>query len=144
MLVRLIYASRAASGTGAEALAAIMKTSRANNTAAGITGVLVFSDGVFLQLLEGGRNAVSVLYNRIACDSRHQDVVLLGYDEVDERRFAGWAMGQANLSRLNPGILLKYSERAVLDPYSLGSKATLALFDELIATAVIDCGGGKG
>ena len=46
----------------------------------------------------------------------------------------------ANLSRLNPGILLKYSERAVLDPYTLNGGATLALFDELISTAVIDCG----
>jgi len=140
MLVRLIYASRAAGAVNAEVLMPIMKASRAKNAAAGITGVLVFSDGVFLQLLEGGRNAVSALYNRIACDARHRDVVLLAYDEVDERRFAGWSMGQANLSRLNPGILLKYSERAVLDPYSLTSKATLALFEELIATAVIDCG----
>ena len=140
MLVRLIYASRAAGAVNAEVLMPIMKASRAKNAAAGITGVLVFSDGVFLQLLEGGRNAVSALYNRIACDTRHRDVVLLAYDEVDERRFAGWSMGQANLSRLNPGILLKYSERAVLDPYSLTSKATLALFEELIATAVIDCG----
>lgn len=141
MLVRLIYASRAAGTAGAEALGPLMKTSRAHNAAAGITGVLVFSDGVFLQLLEGGRGAVSALYNRISRDPRHHDVVLLAYDEVDERRFAGWSMGQANLSRLNPGILLKYSERAVLDPYALSSKATLALFEELIATAVIDCGG---
>ena len=141
MLVRLIYASRAAGTAGAEALGPLMKASRAHNAAAGITGVLVFSDGVFLQLLEGGRGAVSALYNRIARDPRHHDVVLLAYDEVDERRFAGWSMGQANLSRLNPGILLKYSERAVLDPYALSSKATLALFEELIATAVIDCGG---
>jgi hypothetical protein len=140
MLVRLIYASRAAGAVNAEVLMPIMKASRSKNAAAGITGVLVYSDGVFLQLLEGGRNAVSGLYNRIACDTRHRDVVLLAYDEVDERRFAGWSMGQANLSRLNPGILLKYSERAVLDPYSLTSKATLALFEELIATAVIDCG----
>jgi hypothetical protein len=141
MLVRLIYASRAAEAITADALLPIMKSSRTKNAAAGITGVLVYSDGVFLQLLEGGRSAVSALYNRIACDARHRDVVLLAYDEVDERRFAGWSMGQANLSRLNPGILLKYSERAVLDPYSWSSKATLALFEELIATAVIDCGG---
>src|SRR5437868_15228323 len=106
MLVRLIYASRAADSVNADALAPVMKASRTRNAAAGITGVLVFSDGVFLQLLEGGRSAVSALYNRIARDERHRDVVLLAYDEVTERRFSGWAMGQANLSRLNPGILL--------------------------------------
>jgi hypothetical protein len=130
MLVRLIYASRAAQAVNHDTLSALMKASRARNLAAGITGVLIFNDGVFLQL-----------YNRITRDERHHDVVLLSYDEVAERRFTGWSMGQANLSRLNPGILLKYSERPVLDPYTLSATATLALFDELISTAVIDCPG---
>ena len=141
MLVRLIYASRAAEALTADGLSSMMKQARDHNAGAGITGVLVYSEGIFLQLLEGGRNAVNALYNRITHDKRHHDVVLLSYDEVPERRFAGWAMGQANLSRLNPGILLKYSERAVLDPYALTGQATLALFDELVATAVIACPG---
>jgi len=141
MLVRLIYASRADEPLSTDALSSMMKSSRDHNAAAGITGVLVYSDGIFLQLLEGGRNAVNAVYNRITQDKRHHDVVLLSYDEVAERRFAGWAMGQANLSRLNPGILLKYSERAVLDPYALSGKATLALFEELVSTAVIACPG---
>jgi len=141
MLVRLIYASRAGEPPSAEALSTLMKSARAYNLTAGITGVLVYSDGIYLQLLEGGRDAVSALYNRIARDKRHHEVVLLSYDEVSERRFAGWAMGQANLTRLNPGILLKYSERAALDPYALTGRAVLALFDELVATAVIACPG---
>ena len=137
MLVRLIYASRAAEALGAEALSAIMKAARAHNANAGITGVLVHSDGIFLQLLEGGRNAVSRLYNRIAADTRHTDVVLLGYEEIAERRFAGWAMGQVNLSRLNPALVLKYSETAVLDPYAVSGAVSLALCAELVATAAI-------
>ncbi|RQP22456.1 BLUF domain-containing protein [Piscinibacter terrae] len=141
MLVRLIYASRAAEAVTPESLAAITKTSRNHNLVQGITGVLIFSDGVFLQLLEGGRDAVSALYNAITHDKRHKDVVLLSYDEIGERRFAGWAMGQANLSRLNPGVLLKYSDRPVLDPYTMSARATIALFDELVATAVISCPG---
>jgi hypothetical protein len=141
MLVRLIYASRAADGIDADTLHAIMKSSRNHNAVSGLTGVLVFTDGIFLQVLEGGRDAVSATYNRIAQDERHRDVVLLGYDEIGERHFAGWAMGQANLSRLNPGVLLKYSERAVLDPYALSGAAALALFEELVATAVIACPG---
>lgn len=139
MLVRLIYVSRAHQPLSPEALATLMKSSRAYNTDAGITGVLMYADGVFLQLLEGGRAAVNTLYNRITRDSRHHDVVLLSYADVGERRFAGWAMGQANVSRLNPGILLKYSERPVLEPHSLTGAATLALFDELVATAAITC-----
>lgn len=139
MLVRLTYASRAVDGLTPEALAALLKGSRANNLATGITGVLVHSDGIFLQVLEGGRNTVSALYNRIAQDPRHREVVLLGYEEILERRFSGWAMGQANLQRLNAGVLLKYAERAVLDPFALSGAAAIALFEELVQTAVIGC-----
>jgi hypothetical protein len=90
-----------------------------------------------MQVLEGGRDAVSQLYNTIAKDPRHRDVVLLSYEEITERRFAGWTMGQVNLSRVNPSILLKYSERPVLDPYAVSGKVSLALLEELIATASI-------
>jgi len=141
MLVRLIYASRATDAVTPDSLSAITKASRHNNLTTGITGVIIASDGVFLQLLEGGRDAVSALYNRITRDTRHKDVVLLSYDEIGERHFAGWPMGQANLSRLNPGVLLKYSDRPVLDPYTMSARATIALFDELVATAVISCPG---
>ena len=74
-----------------------------------MTGVLCFSEGLFLQLLEGGRLPVSQLYNRIANDPRHRDVMLLSYEEIGERKFAGWSMGQVNLSHLNASLLLKYS-----------------------------------
>ena len=80
---------------------------------------------------------MSALYNRITTDPRHREVVLLSYEEVDERRFAVWSMGQVNMSRLNPALLLKYSETATLDPYVVSGKVSLALFDELVATASI-------
>ena len=139
MLVRLMYASRAAEGLKPEAVGAILKRSTANNPAQGVTGVLCFSGTVFLQVLEGGRSQVSGLYNRIAQDPRHTDVVLLSYDEIDERGFAGWAMGQVNMNKLNPALLLKYSEAAVLDPYAVSGKVSLALFNELVATASVMC-----
>ena len=137
MLVRLMYASRAADSVDQEALLAILRKSKAENAANGITGVLCFSGGIFLQLLEGGRQQVNTLYNRIAADKRHLDVVLLSYEEIGERRFAGWSMGQVNLSRLNPSLLLKYSETAVLDPYAVSGKVSMALFEELVVTASV-------
>jgi hypothetical protein len=137
MLVRLMYASRAAESVDHDELVAILRKSKVNNPAIGVTGVLCYSGGIFLQVLEGGRLPVSALYNRIANDPRHHDVVLLSYDEIGERSFAGWAMGQVNLSRLNPALLLKYSETAVLDPYAVSGKVSMALFEELVATASI-------
>ena len=137
MLVRLMYASRAVPAIDQEELLAILKKSKANNAKSGVTGALCFSEGVFLQVLEGGRSAVNKLYNRIAGDARHTDVVLLNYEEIEERRFAGWSMGQVNMQRLNPAVLLKYSECARLDPFVVSGKATMALFEELVATAAI-------
>ena len=137
MLVRLLYASRAVPAVDHEELLAILKKSKTNNPKVGITGVLCFSQGIFMQVLEGGRDAVSLLYNRIANDARHLEVVLLSYEEIAERRFAGWSMGQVNMARLNPAVLLKYSECARLDPYAVSGKVSMALFDELVATAAV-------
>ncbi len=137
MLVRLLYASRAVPAIDQDALYAIVRQSKTNNPAQGVTGVLCFSEGIFLQVLEGGRSAVNKLYNRIATDPRHADVELLCYEEIGERHFAGWSMGQVNMARLNPALLLKYSERPTLDPFVVSGQVSMALFQELMATASI-------
>jgi hypothetical protein len=132
-----MYASRAVPAIDQEELVAILRKSKANNPGLGVTGVLCFSEGIFLQVLEGGRSAVNRLYNRIASDSRHTDVELLCYEEIGERHFAGWSMGQVNMSRMNPALLLKYSEKPTLDPYAVSGRVSMALFQELMATASI-------
>lgn len=137
MLVRLMYASRAVAAVDQDQLLAILRKSKANNPTVGVTGVLCYSEGIFLQALEGGRSAVNALYNRISSDTRHSQVELLSYEEIGERRFAGWSMGQVNMSRLNPGLVLKYSERPMLDPYGVSGRVSMALFEELMATASI-------
>lgn len=137
MLVRLLYASRLADGAGAEVVESIVSQSRENNPAHGITGVLCYAGDVFMQVLEGGRAPVNALYNRIARDERHRQVMLLHYEEITERRFGGWTMGQVNLARINPSVLLKYLEKPELDPFSVPGCASLALLEELIATAQI-------
>lgn len=137
MLVRLLYASRASEPLTAEVIDHILAASRKGNPAQGVTGLLCYSGDIFMQVLEGGRDAVSQLYNNISQDPRHRDVVLLQYEEITERRFAGWTMGQVNLARVNPSILLKYSERPVLDPYAVSGEVSMALLEELIATASI-------
>lgn len=137
MLVRLLYASRASAPLTPEVIETILSASRRRNPPQGITGLLCCSGDNFMQVLEGGREAVNQLYTRISRDERHRDVILLHYEEITERRFAAWTMGQVNLSRVNPSILLKYSDTPVLDPHSISGKASLALLEELIASACI-------
>ena len=136
MLVRLLYASRAVDPQPA-VIDSILAQSRQFNPSTGITGILVYGGGIFLQAIEGGREAVSDLYGHIQKDARHKDVVLLHYEEISERRFGGWTMGQVDVARVNTNILLKYSERAELDPYSVSGIVSLALLEELMATASI-------
>jgi len=136
MLVRLLYASRAID-TSPDAIEAILVQSRQHNPECGITGILCYGGGIFLQAIEGGRMAISELYGHIQRDRRHKDVVLLHYEEISERRFAGWTMGEVNMSRINASILLKYAEKPELDPYSVSGKVSLALLEELMATASI-------
>jgi hypothetical protein len=139
MLVRLLYASRS-SGTIDDALLdLILHGSEARNREHGITGVLCTypEGGVFLQALEGARPAVNTLYGNIVRDKRHRDVTLLHYAEIEERQFAGWRMGSVDLKRINLSTILRFSERAVLDPFAMSGTGALALLQELVATAAI-------
>jgi hypothetical protein len=137
MLVRLLYASRLADTESTTATESILAQSRTHNPASGITGILCYGGGIFLQALEGGRPAVSELYGHIQKDTRHKDVVLLHYEEIMERRFGGWTMGQVNVAKLNTSILLKYSEKPEFNPYAVSGDVSLALLEELMATASI-------
>lgn len=136
MLVRLLYASRAVD-TSPDAIESILLQSRQHNPVTGITGILCYGGGIFLQAIEGGRQPVSDLFGHIQKDPRHKDVALLHYEEISERRFGGWTMGQVNLSKLNHSILLKYAEKPELDPYAVSGKVSFALLEELMATASI-------
>lgn len=137
MIVRCVYASRAASPLTPPMIEDILEKSRVNNPAHGITGLLCYSGDVFIQVLEGGRDEVCELYNAIVRDQRHANVRLLVFEEIRERKFCNWTMGHVDLSKVNPGLLLKYHERAVLDPFTCSGSATMALLDELVATAAV-------
>jgi hypothetical protein len=141
MLVRLLYASRVPREIEHSLLESILEQSRRHNQAAGVTGILCYSDRIFMQVLEGNRREVSELYNKIVRDPRHTDVEILLFEDIAERRFSNWTMGQVNLAKVNPSLLLKYSEKPRLDPHSMGGKYSMALLEELIATASIV---GKG
>ena len=97
---------------------AILEQSRRNNPRRGITGMLCFSDDLFIQVLEGGRDEVCTLFNTIVRDQRHTEVRILSFEEISERRFGNWTMGQVNIAKVNPSLLLKYSDKPALDPFA--------------------------
>lgn len=131
MLVRLIYASRSATHITSELVRQILDAAHQHNTERGITGVLCYGDGVFVQALEGGRAEVNALYQQICRDNRHHDVTLLTYEEIDQREFACWSMAQAPLDKKNAALLLRHSSSPVLDPFRLSGQTTSRLLSEL-------------
>jgi hypothetical protein len=137
MLVRCLYASRPSQSLDGGVLDQILEQSRRNNPARGLSGLLCVADHLFLQALEGGRDEVCDLFNTIVRDDRHHDVRLLVYSEISERRFGNWTMGQVNIDRLNPSLLLKYFKRAELNPFECSGQASLSLLAELVDSAAI-------
>lgn len=137
MLVQCLYASRPSGQLETQQIELILEQSRRNNPRQGITGVLCYTSEVFIQVLEGGRDEVCELFNNIVRDGRHLDLRILLYEEILERRFSNWTMGQVDISRINAGLILKYFKTTKIDPFSSSGRATMALIDELIATAAI-------
>lgn len=95
-LYRLVYYSRnMVMGLDEEVRSTvdqILATSQRNNAAAGITGALMFTDGLFAQVLEGGQAAIETVFEHIQRDERHGEVQLLSFGPVETRVFPGWAM----------------------------------------------------
>ncbi|MCB1502334.1 MAG: BLUF domain-containing protein [Bauldia sp.] len=137
MLVRCLYASRAASSIGEALIEEILGQCRRNNPSRGITGLLCYAGDVFIQVLEGGRDGVCDLFNTIVRDERHSGVRILLFEEIAARRFSDWTMGRAEIGKANRAMLLKYSEKPVLDPFSGPGSATMALLNELLESGVI-------
>ena len=89
----LVYVSIASSDLSEQQLVDILKVSRENNTRDDITGMLLYKDRRFMQLLEGPETAVCATYTRIARDVRHHDATILLEGITGERDFVDWSMG---------------------------------------------------
>ena len=89
---QLVYVSNAKFGLENRDMGSILAASRRNNPAADLTGLLIYADGVFIQILEGPELAVGELYEKISEDTRHNDVVVISDQNRDDRTFTKWAM----------------------------------------------------
>lgn len=97
MVYQLAYISRANGGIERSGLLELLTAARERNLAVGITGVLLYREGRFLQLLEGSAPAVGLVYRSIVADPRHTDVccVQAGHGT---RWFSEWSMGFRDLT----------------------------------------------
>ena len=88
----LVYVSSATRDFSVTELSAMLAAFRENNARLGLTGMLLYKDGHFMQLLEGEAEPLEELYRRIIRDPRHRGVITLLDQEVPERSFGEWSM----------------------------------------------------
>lgn len=91
-LVQLIYTSTASAGLGEGEVLDILRKSQGANLARKITGLLLYRDGCFLQLLEGDEGEVMALFERISRDPRHSGVIPLWEGPAERAAMPTWAM----------------------------------------------------
>ena len=101
----LVYISAAVTWFSPTALRDLLATARTNNEKAGITGMLLYKDGNFMQALEGEETAVRALYRHIATDRRHCGVVVIDSGHSETRQFGAWRMGFSDLQVVEGGDL---------------------------------------
>ena len=97
-MIEVVYASAGRHLFSSKELTDLLARARTNNQAAGVTGLLLYHRGSFLQVLEGEESVVNSLYERIAKDPRHNRCVVIKRSTVEVRSFADWSMGFVEVS----------------------------------------------
>ena len=97
-MYQLVYVSSAAVPFDSQSLAELLQEARENNHKDDVTGMLLYHDGNFFQVLEGPEDNVRRVYDRVAKDDRHQGVTTIYEEEADERAFSDWSMAWCEVS----------------------------------------------
>ena len=122
-LTQIVYVSSAKASFGKPEVLELLRTSRLNNERAGLTGILLYKDGNFLQVLEGEGAAVQALFEKISADPRHGGVLRLLKSEIAAREFPDWSMAFRDLrDEALPSAVVYLSK-----PWSLEEVVTAAL-----------------
>ncbi|WP_375390597.1 BLUF domain-containing protein [uncultured Sphingomonas sp.] len=115
-MIRLLYISTASRPITPLMVDHILRTSRRNNAAVGVTGLLVTGGRRFLQALEGPDEAVQATYDRISADPRHFAVVQLAREVIGTRQFAQWTMGVQQGAPATGALAVSEAVRALIAP----------------------------
>ena len=134
-LYRLVYSSQANSELSPEDLKDISVVSENNNLADGITGLLCYSNLMFLQILEGEHEQINKTYHRIVGDKRHHTPILIECVPIQNRLFEVWSMQTISLSDLADSqintLILKYSGSPKFKPNGMSPKQCLNFMKEV-------------
>ena len=130
-LTRLVYYSQRNPSESLE-IDKLIETCQRNNGRMNVSGLLHYNSDHFLQVLEGGRVEVSALYHRIARDTRHSNIILMGCYDVRERMFPRWSMGlHQGMDDQTRAIYLRYFATDEVNPETVNVESLLDVLQDL-------------
>ena len=109
MLYELLYSSFSEREMDADALMSLLESARTNNERLEVTGLLLYCNREYMQLIEGEEEVIRSLWQSIQSDSRHYSARVMYEGPIEKRGFAGWSMGFRNLGNVNMKALPGYS-----------------------------------
>jgi len=109
-LFRIIYVSTASKFFDRTELLNFLQQTRERNTRVGITGLALYKDGQFMQVLEGGEAAVREAFARISQRLEHYGIMIIVQEYIEQRQFADWSMAFPDLDRTEGQNVPGYSE----------------------------------
>ena len=98
-LVHFIYSSTAINKFSEDEILELLEIARKNNQSLGVTGILLYEDGSFFQVLEGSTEVVERLFEKISADKRHSGCTKIVVEQIETRSFSEWTMGYAGVQR---------------------------------------------
>ncbi len=97
-MIQTAYVSRAAEAVTEESLLSLMQQCLANNEASGVTGMLLYGNDTFLQVIEGEEAVLDTLVDKIRKDPRHAEIHFLYRKPVEHRQYTDWSLGFRRIS----------------------------------------------
>lgn len=133
----LIYSSSATTPFTDAALQELLTKARANNEQLQVTGVLLYHEGQFMQLLEGEATVLRSLYQIIERDARHTSIFKLADKPIETRSFSDWSMAFRPVDAEAFAQLQGYQNPAALDTAPLGLSAADGLLLNIMRTFMV-------
>lgn len=134
-LYRLVYYSEATDGLTIQDVQEISAKASLRNEAICISGGLLYCEGKFLQVLEGGLYPVNKLFAKILRDKRHKSVNLIEFSKIQKRAFEGWKMSLVFFptSKDFQPEYIKYSHETDFNPMNLDGSASVEFLHDLLS-----------
>ena len=128
-MIHLVYVSSATSEMSEQDLVMLLEQSRSRNRKLNVTGMLLYANGNFFQVLEGQREDVEEIYRSILRDERNTGNIELINEEITEQTFPQWSMGFAYLTNEKIAAMDGYSEflRKNIEPDQFANKPDIVL-----------------